>query len=636
MSYKTNLLVSSLMASSLFGLNPVANAQTSEDETKTLEPISVVGLRPTAVADLTVSVSILDQTDLAVRDTPFLADQLRAIPGLGVSRNGAVGGLTQVRIRGAEANQTLVLVDGIEVSDPTTGETDFGLWSGLDAGRIEVLRGEQSALYGSEAIGGVINIVTNKDTGFSALAEVGSRGSFRLDGRAGLSFENDGYIVVSTGNSITGGTDTAGLDGETDGAQQYSGSLRAGVTLSGWQLSGLARYSDASSDFDDVTDAEGFLTNTAAETDTEQFTVGGSVTGDALGLNHLLRASYHLTERDTQNSTLDSITDGTRFEVAYSPSYVLEGNGFTHTLSGLVEYEAADFERSGAPVFPPFFPGGVAFDPNQSQSFNTLGLAAEYQLALGAADLNGSIRYDENDGLFDDAVTWRIGGAYSFDAVGGRIRASIGQGVTNPTFTELFGFSPGGFVGNPDLVAEESLGWEIGWDQTLGPVTASLTYFSAELENEIQDVFTTAINLEGDSERQGIEFGAQWQVTDQLRLSGQATWTESENDVGIDELRVPDWTGSLSASWQSDAGWRAGVALDLVGEQNDTLFPFFPAPPVPVTLQTYALLSASLDVPVTERFAITFRGENLADSAAQDVAGFNRTGAAGFIGIRLR
>ena len=121
-------------------------------------------------------------------------------------------------------------------------------------------------------------------------------------------------------------------------------------------------------------------------------------------------------------------------------------------------------------------------------------------------------------------------------------------------------------------------------------------------------------------------------MTDQLRVSGQATWIDSDDEAGAAEIRVPDWTGSLSASWQSDAGWRAGVALDLVGEQNDTDFGTFTT----VTLPTYALLSASLDVPVTERIAITFRGENLADSAAQDVFGFNRTGAAGFIGIRLR
>lgn len=607
----------------------VAQSDDTEVEPAILETIDVIGLRPVAKNDLTVSVTVLDKEDLAVRDAPFLADQLRAVPGLGVSRSGAVGGLTQVRIRGAEANQTLMLVDGIEVSNPVTGETDFGLWAGLDAGRVEVLRGEQSALYGSEAIGGVINVVTNKNQGFAALAEVGSRGSWRLDGRAGLSFENDGYLVVSTGNAITNGTDTSGLDGDTDGTQSYSGSLRAGATLQGWQVSSLLRYSENSVDFDEDTDFDGLLNNTGAENNAQQLTFGGSLTGDAFGLNHLLRASYHLTKLETENSSFDNTTEGDRFEIAYSPSFQLETGEATQTFSGLIEYEATDFERRDAPT--------LFGDPNQSQGFNTLGLAAEYRLALGPADLNGSIRFDENDGLFDNALTWRVGGAYSFDLVNGRLRASIGEGVTNPTFDELFGFFPGSFRSNPNLLPEESLGWEIGWDQTLGPVQASFTYFSAELENEIFLGFgpgftSVPSNRIGDSERQGIEFGAQWQITDQLRLSGQATWNDSEDDSGIDEIRVPDWAGALSANWQSEAGWRAGVALDLVGEQNDMDFGTFS----PVTLPTYALLSASLDVPITKRFAITLRGENLADSAAQDVFGFNRTGAAGFIGIRVR
>jgi vitamin B12 transporter len=630
MSIRTKFFLSTFLAGGALGALAPAFAQ-EEDEVTRLDPVTIVGLRPVAKEDATVSVTVLDRNALAVRDSPLLSDQLRAVPGLGVSRNGAAGGLTQVRLRGAEANQTLVLVDGIEVSDPVTGETDFGLWSGLDAGRIEVLRGEQSALFGSEAIGGVINVVTNKEAGFAGLAEIGSRGSLRLDGRAGLRFENDGYVVVSTGNSVTNGTDTAGLDGETDGSQHYSGSLRAGVTLQRWQLASLLRYSDSSVDFDEDGNFDGALDNSAAEIDTQQFTVGGSVSGDAFGVNHLLRGSFHVTERETENSGFDNVTDGDRFEVAYSPSVTLETGELTHRFSGLIEYEATDFERRDAPAF--------FGDPNQSQGFNTLGLAAEYGLSFGAVDLSGSVRFDDNDGLFEDAVTWRIGGGYGFEAIGGRIRASIGEGVTNPTFTELFGFFPGSFVGNPGLVAERSLGWEIGWDQSFGPVTASLTYFSAELEDEIFTAFdanfnSTPQNRADDSDRQGIEFGARWQVNDQLRLSGQATWLDSEDENGVAEIRVPDWTAALSASWQSDAGWRAGIALDLVGEQTDLNFGTFPASTV--DLPTYALLSASLDVPVTERLAITVRGENLADSAAQDVFGFNRTGAAGFIGLRFR
>ncbi|MEO1475928.1 MAG: TonB-dependent receptor plug domain-containing protein, partial [Pseudomonadota bacterium] len=241
------------MKSPYFAIAPVlassvivagAEAQTTGDEERTLDPITVVGLRPVDIEDVTVSVTVLTEEDFAVRNSPFVVDELRAIPGLAVSRNGAVGGLTQVRLRGAEANQTLVLVDGIEVSDPVTGETDFGLWSGLDAGRVEVLRGEQSTFYGSDAIGGVINIVTNKDTSFAALAEVGSRGSWRLDARGGIATDN-AYLVVSTGNNITGGADTSGLDGETDGTQQYSGTVRAGLEAGGWQFSALARYANA-------------------------------------------------------------------------------------------------------------------------------------------------------------------------------------------------------------------------------------------------------------------------------------------------------------------------------------------------------------------------------------------------------
>jgi vitamin B12 transporter len=167
MSIRTKFFLSTFLAGGALGALAPAFAQ-EEDEVTRLDPVTIVGLRPVAKEDATVSVTVLDRNALAVRDSPLLSDQLRAVPGLGVSRNGAAGGLTQVRLRGAEANQTLVLVDGIEVSDPVTGETDFGLWSGLDAGRIEVLRGEQSALFGSEAIGGVINVVTNKEAGLAA------------------------------------------------------------------------------------------------------------------------------------------------------------------------------------------------------------------------------------------------------------------------------------------------------------------------------------------------------------------------------------------------------------------------------------------------------------------------------------
>ena len=178
--------------------------------------ITVTGLRPVQIDDVTASVTVLDADLLSVRGSPYLADQLRAVPGVAVSRSGAVGGLTQVRMRGAEANHTLVLVDGIEVSDPVTGETDFGLWSGLEAQRIEIVRGEQSVLYGSDAIGGVVAVTTGGE-GARGLVEIGSR-----DTRRGVAAYDAAFGQHRLGASLSGftteGVDTSGRGAEKDGS----------------------------------------------------------------------------------------------------------------------------------------------------------------------------------------------------------------------------------------------------------------------------------------------------------------------------------------------------------------------------------------------------------------------------------
>src|SRR3990167_6551077 len=146
------------------------------DETRILETIEVPGLRPVAADRATASVSVLTEEELAVRLSPNPADQLRAVPGVAVSRSGSIGGLTQVRLRGAEANHTLVLFEGIEVSDPVNGDTAFGLLTALPAGRIEVLRGAASSIYGSDAIGGVVLLEAARGTGLAGRAEGGSVG----------------------------------------------------------------------------------------------------------------------------------------------------------------------------------------------------------------------------------------------------------------------------------------------------------------------------------------------------------------------------------------------------------------------------------------------------------------------------
>ena len=167
------------------------------------------------------SVTILQPLDLELRQTRIISDVLRDVPGVSVSRSGTVGGLTDIRIRGAESDHALVLIDGMEVSDPAFGSFDFATLIADDVGRIEVLRGQQSALYGSEAIGGVINYLTVSGAeapGVRGRLEGGSFGSFGAAARiAGV----DGGLdyAVSAGYQSTDGVPTARFGSRDIGAE---------------------------------------------------------------------------------------------------------------------------------------------------------------------------------------------------------------------------------------------------------------------------------------------------------------------------------------------------------------------------------------------------------------------------------
>ncbi|MCA8900704.1 MAG: TonB-dependent receptor [Hyphomonas sp.] len=589
-----------------------------------LDTVEVAGMQPLDPERLTESVSVLTEEALAVRAAPNIADQLRAVPGVAVSRSGGTGSLTQVRMRGAEANHTLVLFDGFEVSDPITGETDFGLMTALPARRIEVLRGEASSIYGSDAIGGVVDVRPGAGEGLRARIEAGSRDT--LNGAASWSGE---HVLAGLSGFRTDGVDVSGLGGETDGSEALSGLVRGQASLGGgWAIAGLALVRQSETEADSDTDFDGRLDDVTRKTEADQTLFGLSLTGDTGAIGHEVRASRGEVSRDNSDEfgLLDTAT-GTRTKFSWLPSYETGA----HRVTLLVEREEEDYDRRDVEY------GGAT---TILESFESTGLAGEYRYTGERVQLSASARHDENDGRFEDADTWRLGAGYLLPGDTVRLRASAGRGVKNPTFTELFGFFPGSFVGNADLKPETSTSWEAGVDWQVGEAMLSATYFSADLENEIYTAFnpdftSTAANRAGDSERSGVEFAGLWQATPALTLSGQVTLTESSNDTGADEIRVPKETASLAVNWQPDAdGWRAGVAFDYVGKQDD--FDFGTFPETRVTLDSYVLMSASLEYPLSDHVSLTLRGENLLDEDAVDVFGYAAPGAAGLVGLAFR
>ncbi len=594
------------------------------DEARLLDPVEVTGLRPVAAEQATVSVTVLTEDDLAVRASPNPADQLRSVPGAAISRSGSLGGLTQVRFRGAEANHTLVLYEGIEISDPVNGDTDFGLLTALPLGRIEVLRGAASSIHGSDALGGVVSLSAARGAGVSGFAEGGSFGT--AQGALGWS---GGPFGAAISGLTTDGVDSAGTDGEKDGSGVLSGLLTGKVDLgTDWSLAlvGLAHRAD--SDFDSDTDFDGLLNDVGRRTEAEQRLVGAALTGTLGPLDHVIRASFNEVDRDNfADGAISDVAKGQRTKASWSPGY----SAGAHTLTGLVDFERETYERSDVQF------GGAT---DADEAFESLSFAGEYRLAAGAFDLAASLRHDDNKSRFDDATTWRLGAGYALSGVGGRVRVSVGTGIKNPTFTELYGFFTGSFIGNPGLKPEESQSWEIGWEQALGDFSYSATYFDADLENEIYTAFnpdftSTALNRAGRSERGGVELAGRWQALANLSFAGQATFFDSKDDTGADEIRVPEMTTSVSADWQvRPDGLRLGLALDHVGEQGD--FDFGPFPSRLVALDAYTLATMTADYPLTERISVTLRGENLLDETATDVFGYTAPGVGMFVGLKLR
>ena len=437
-------------------------AQTDPNGDNLSDEVISLGSRITPVAlDVTTSASsILTEDDIQNRGQAFLSDILRSLPGLAVSRSGAAGNLTQVRVRGSEANHVLVLIDGVEAGNPNTGEFDFAGIRSEDIVRIEVLRGEQSALWGSDAIGGVINITTRVGSdveSYKASVEVGT--SDTIEGQISAVIPIGSAALSINGNAFsTEGFDVSGLDGEDDGSDSRSISIGLNrVEIGPLKLSALYSASNLRSEFDSDTDFDGRLNNTnnLLITDNRRANITGQF--DVGVLKN--KISLSLTETDTSdpNASFQNDTEGQRLQANWAGEATIAE---AHTVTVLAEVEDEDFELFG----------GVGAGQNQNNKITNYALAGDYKYAQGPISVTGSIRQDFND-RFENATTWRVGGGYTVDALNGRIYGSYGTGVKNPTLTEIFGFFPGSFIGNEDIQPETSEGFNIGYRQTFGSET---------------------------------------------------------------------------------------------------------------------------------------------------------------------
>lgn len=582
------------------------------------------------------AVTVVTSEDIERRQVRFVADVLRDVPGVAVSRSGPVGAFTQVRIRGAEGNHTLVLIDGVEVNDPSGGsEFDFGSMLAADIERIEILRGPQSALYGSDAIGGVVNIVTKRGRGPGTATLSAEAGSFRT-GQVSASLRGAGdwfdYSLGGTGFRTDGvsvaDTPGAGADGHRN--QTYTAKIGA-APLPGLRIELFGRYAGAVGQSDPEPAVAGVIrtvdgnlqSRTIQRTGRAQATYslfdGAWEHALGMGVNTLARRSLEdgaiTFESDGRKTKLDYQTT-LRFD---TPSLA----GATHSLTLLAEREnEAQTTRSAF--------GGSDLDLTHH------GYAGEYRVGLwDRLFLSGGIRHDDNE-IFRDATTFRLTAAYLHDDTGTRLHGSYGTAVKNPTLFELFGFGPN-FVPNPNLRPERGRGWDIGIDQSLLDDRASVdvTYFNNRITDLIQGAGNTAVNLAGTTQIQGVEVTGRLDVTSGLTIVGQYTFTDGRDASGAQLVRRAKHTASVNAHYRFLDG-RASInaGARYTGPQRDFEFSNFFADRRVVTLNDYLLVNVGASYELTEGVELYGRVDNLLNQDYQDVLGFSNPGIGAYLGVR--
>ncbi|MCW2248732.1 vitamin B12 transporter [Azospirillum fermentarium] len=599
-----------------------------------LPEISVTANRVPTAADATGSaLTIITADDLQQRQTRILSDVLREVPGVAVNRTGPMGTLTQVRIRGAEGNQTLVLIDGIEVNDPASGsEYDFANLLAGDIERVEVLRGPQSALYGSDAVGGVVNIVTRRGSGAPSLSAAVEGGSFGTwAGRATAGTGNDRYDVAvsaqgvrSTGVSVA---DRRLGNGEKDGYRNGTLTAKAAVRPTGTtELAVVGRYTRFDSDTDGFTGGRGAVDDGTSTTGKQAF---GRVQGKAVFLDghweHIAGLSYGRQQRNYRDARgqTTSTYEGRKTKLDYQTNLSFATGPAAHVLTAGVEHEDdTGITRSGYSNF--------------DRTIGSTGLVGQYKLDLfDRLTLTGSVRRDGND-LFQDATTWRGTAAYRVEDTGTKLRASYGTGVKNPTLFELYGYTAT-YAGNPDLKPEKGRGWDIGADQALWGkrVVADATWFNQRIRDLITGTGRTSINMPGESRVQGLEVGLTVEPVDGLTLRGSYTWTEGEDSTGAELVRRPKHLASLNANYrflEDRANANIGVVYN--GRTSDWAYDSF-YNRQPVSLTPYTLVNLSGSYTLTERVEAFGRIENLTNRHYQEVWTYGAAGRAGYLGLRL-
>jgi len=588
----------------------------------------------TPARETTSAVTVINRQQLEQQQLRSGADALSTVPGLNIVQTGSPGGTTSIFLRGTNANHTKFIIDGIDVSDPSLVARTFELGQMLTGNveRIEVLRGPQSGLYGADAIGGVVSVITKKGEGpptWSFTTEGGSFSTFNQRASFGGSTANYNY-QFNVDHFHTGSVPVTPLEllppGQARINDYYDNktySTKLGATVNDYlTLNYVAHYTDAKLRSTNDTCPPPFFVCVPAPLQTESIAHRVFTRGEAVvdPLNGRFVSYFGVNWVDNWNRVADPfgfsgpvvISRGDRIRFDYRGDLKLAPNA-------LMIVGASDETET-------FKQGPLNKSSNLRGQF--VELQTDYQKTFFLV-ANGRIDDDE---FFGSHATYRIAPAVIVPWTETKFRASYGTGFKVPTLVQKFQDFPPTFFANPNLRPESSTGWDIGFEQPLWNKRALVgaTWFDNKLTDLIDFAGNTNINI-GHAHTEGLEAFAAVNVTDRVKLRGDYTYTRAiDLDTGLELLRRPKHKWSLQALWNPIDPLTLTATLVHVGDWKDVSRDGFTRN---LNAPGYTVVNVAANYQVNPNLKTFARIDNLFNEHYQNPTGFLRPGIGAYAGI---
>jgi len=589
------------------------------------EVVVIATKTPTKLEQIANSVSVITEEDIEKSNAHDVAELLRSVPGIDVIQNGGVGKTTTVFLRGAQSQHTLVLIDGLEVNDPssTANIFDFAHLNTDNIERIEILRGSGGTLYGSSAIGGVINIITKQGKGkvSSDLSlEYGSYNTKKAKASVSGKVDRLGFSASASRTDIGGfsafNKDRGGI--EDDGYDNATFSTRLNYEINDLVTADLnIRYTDAKTDFDNPSSD-----STINNSNSDQINVGGKISAALLDgrWNQDIGVGYLKLDRDSTSSFGTTVFDGRRLKFDWRNDFQLDEHNLI--LAG-IETERSEFKSSSG--------------SDSSVRNNALYLQDQFSYKDFHVSFGG--RVDDHE-KFGAHYTYRISPTYLFKNTATKVKASYGTGFKAPSLFQLFSSA----FGDVNLQPERSEGFDIGFEQGFqnNKYNFAASYFYIEIEDAIDFVDTSPPTDPLDDfpiatfsyqnvdtiRSNGFEVFADAKLTDKLTLSGDYTYTQSEDKAtDIEQIRIAkhkvvgradynflDNKANLNGNAKYVSGRRAFGSTDL---------------------DAYLVVNAGGNYQLRDNVNLFVRVENLFNEDYEEASGFGTPGLSGYLGVKF-